>query len=140
MERTLCRAVDPRRNQRELVGRYTAGIGQLGSAALDVRLDGIYTLESLGAESATYRQPVVEVLSAFVRERTILDHPDGARRSWAVWSGRAMSGRSIGPELPAPADQAAADTSPGLEQIPDTDVQAALTALGRLPLNAKHLD
>ncbi|THJ23822.1 hypothetical protein E7Y31_23680, partial [Candidatus Frankia alpina] len=133
MERTLCRRVDPTRKQRELVGRYTAGIGQLGSEALDVRLDGIYALESLGAESKTYRQPVVEVLSAFVRERTIPDHPHGARRSWAAWSGMEMRGRSASLEPPVLADQVTIDTPPGLGRNPDTDVQAALTALGRLP-------
>ncbi|WP_163554343.1 pentapeptide repeat-containing protein [Candidatus Frankia alpina] len=124
--------MDPTRKQRKLVGRYTAGIGQLGSEALDVRLDGIYALESLGAESKTYRHPVVEVLSAFVREHTIPDHPHGARRSWAAWSGRATSGRSASLEPPAPADQATSDTPLDLGRNPDTDVQAALTALGRL--------
>ncbi|THJ38901.1 pentapeptide repeat-containing protein [Candidatus Frankia alpina] len=129
---TLCRKVDPRRKQRELVEQYTAGIGQLGSEALDVCLDGIYALESLGAESTTYRQPVVEVLSAFVRERTILDHSHGARRPWAVWSGRTTSRRSASLEPSAPADQATSDTPPDLGRNPDTDVQAALTVLGRL--------
>ncbi|THJ45995.1 pentapeptide repeat-containing protein [Candidatus Frankia alpina] len=129
MAGTLRRKMDLTREQREILVRYTAGIGQLGSDALDVRLDGIHALQSLAAESKTYLRPVAEVLSAFVRERTVPDHPHGALRPWDTWS---ASGRSTDLELPASADQATADTSSDLVRIPDTDVQAALTVLGRL--------
>ncbi|THJ44731.1 pentapeptide repeat-containing protein, partial [Candidatus Frankia alpina] len=112
--------------------RYTAGIGQLGSDTLDVRLAGIHALESLAAESKTYRRPVAKILSAFVRERTVPDHPHGTLRPWDTWSPTATGGRSTGLEPLDLADQATAGLSPDLVQIPDTDVQAALTVLGRL--------
>jgi hypothetical protein len=50
--------------------RYTKAIGQLGSDKLDVRIGGIYALESVTRDSARDHPTVMEVLAAFVREHS----------------------------------------------------------------------
>jgi hypothetical protein len=94
--------------------RYTKAIGQLGDEKLDVRLGGIYALERLAFDSKRDHRTVVEVLSAFVRERSAAA---GAPRVRAV-------GRKTAHPLSL--------TARRVTQMP-TDAQAALTVLGRLP-------
>jgi hypothetical protein len=48
--------------------RFTKAVEQLGHATVDVRLGGIHALGRLARDSRTYHGPVVEVLSAYVRE------------------------------------------------------------------------
>jgi len=56
--------------QGQITDRFTKAIGQLGdTAATDVRLGGIYSLERIARESEYDHGPITEVLSAFVRER-----------------------------------------------------------------------
>jgi pentapeptide repeat protein len=77
------------------------GFEQLGSEKLVVRLGGIYALEGVMNNSEEYYRPVLEALTAFVRE--------GAK-----------------PPLPT------TPPLPGLPtQGPPTDIQAALTVIGR---------
>jgi len=85
----------------QLTDRFTKAIEQLGHKELDVRLGGIYALERIARDSKQDHPQVVEVLTAFVREH-------------------------------APLDRDAEDPDPesGLA-MPDTDVQAVLTVLGR---------
>jgi hypothetical protein len=56
--------------QGQLADRYTKAIGQIGDDKLDIRLGGIYALERIAVDSLRDHPTVVEVLSAFVRERT----------------------------------------------------------------------
>lgn len=101
---------------------YTAAIGMLGAQTIDVRLGGIYALERVAVDSAADQRTVVEVLSAFVRERTqpfvpaVL--PPAARRPPP---GRRWARPSSG-------------TPGALATQPATDVQAAITVPGRLPI------
>jgi uncharacterized protein YjbI with pentapeptide repeats len=101
---------------------YTAAVGQLGSDTLDVRLGGVYALERIATDSAADHRTVVEVLSAFVREHTTPGRPGTARRS---------SRHAV---LPTPAERAGGATRTPARL--DTDIQAALTVLGRLPTQA----
>jgi hypothetical protein len=101
--------------QGHITERYTKAIEQLGDQELAVRLGGIYALEQLARHFPEREHPtVVGVLSALVRE--------GSRRQSA-----------------RPDEEAAERTHPAapegdVEQPrPATDVQAALTVLGRLP-------
>jgi hypothetical protein len=50
------------------IDRFTRAIGQLGAITIDVRLGGIYALERLASESATYRGPILDVLAGYIRE------------------------------------------------------------------------
>jgi hypothetical protein len=48
--------------------RYARAMGLLGDEKIEVRLGGIYALERLARESARDHGPIMEVLSAYVRE------------------------------------------------------------------------
>jgi uncharacterized protein YjbI with pentapeptide repeats len=90
-----------------LISQQTSkGFEQLGSNNIIVRLGGIYALEGVMNTSLAYHKPIVEALAAFVREKTptkLIPTPDGV---------------FIGSDSPSP------------PPLP-TDVQAALTVLGR---------
>jgi hypothetical protein len=53
--------------------RFTAAVGQLADARLEVRLGAIYALEQLAADSPRQHAPAMEVLCAFLRERAAWD-------------------------------------------------------------------
>jgi hypothetical protein len=57
----------------QITDRFTHAIDQLGSKELDVRLGGIYALERIAKDSKMDHGPVVEVLSAFLREHSRLE-------------------------------------------------------------------
>lgn len=76
--------------QGHITERYTKAIEQLGDDQLTIRLGGIYALERTAKDSSRDQPTVVEVLSAFVREKSSQGSP------------------------------------------PATDIQAAVTTLGRL--------
>lgn len=97
--------------QSQLTDRYTKAVAQLGDDKLDIRLGGIYALERLAVDSKRDHSTVVEVLSAYIRERT-----RGNTRT-----------RPLGRRTAHPLD---------LPRAPEplaVDIQAALTVLGRLP-------
>jgi uncharacterized protein YjbI with pentapeptide repeats len=105
--------------QGHITERYTKAIEQLGGDKLAVRLGGIYALERLAQDSPQRDHPtVVEVLGSFVREGSQQHSPS--------------------PPTQGTTDEAAEKpdaTAPGIEAKPrpTTDVQAALSVLGRLP-------
>jgi hypothetical protein len=81
--------------------RYAKAIEQLGSAALDIRIGGIYALERVAQESPGDHPAVMEVLAAFIRQHS--------REQWPPPG----QGRTREPHQTRP------------------DVQAALTVIGR---------
>jgi uncharacterized protein YjbI with pentapeptide repeats len=101
--------------QGHITDRYTKAIEQLGSDKLNMRLGGVYALERIAVDSKRDHPTVVEVLSAFIRETTSQQR------------------------TPRPVQDAASATDPAAQESdarprPATDVQAALTVLGRLPM------
>lgn len=99
--------------QGQLTDRFTKAVDQLDRAGADhlqARLGGIYALERLARDSPRDQPTVVEALSAFIRSTT--PRP----RSATVPGGY--------------------DPCPDHHQGPRTDVQAALTVLGRR--NTRH--
>src|SRR5580704_13626734 len=105
--------------ERERSERFMRAVDQLGHPALDVRLGGIYSLERLAQESPEDHGPIIEILAAFVREHAPWPAGPTAR------SGDGH-GHSRGP----------ARGGNGIERRsrPATDVQAAVTILGRRTL------
>jgi uncharacterized protein YjbI with pentapeptide repeats len=102
--------------ERLLTERFMRAVDQLGHPALDVRLGGIYSLERLARESREHHAPIIEILAAFVREH-------------APWPGRAGARAGNGAR---PGAGAATGGQPAEARArPPTDVQAALTILGR---------
>jgi predicted polyphosphate/ATP-dependent NAD kinase len=55
---------------KQVTERFSKSIEHLGSDKIDVRLGGIYALEQIAIDSAKYHWTIVEILSAFVRERS----------------------------------------------------------------------
>lgn len=100
--------------QGQLTDRYTKAVAQLGDDKLDIRLGGIYALERLAVDSRRDHPTVVEVLSAYVRERTR-----------ATTRPRPLGRRTAHPLR--------LTRTPGPVAV---DIQAALTVLGRLPMRA----
>jgi hypothetical protein len=108
--------------QGHITDRYTKAIGQLGDDNLDVRLGGIYALERLAVDSERDHPTVVEVLGAFVRERS---SPDRTEKPTVA---------EVLQLLLANSERRTEDESQGEAPTPPTfDVQAALSVLGRLP-------
>jgi uncharacterized protein YjbI with pentapeptide repeats len=107
----------------QITDRFTKAIDQLGSDKLDVRLGGLYALERLMHDSAndpagvSQVTNIIEVISAYVREHS-----------------RTSVATSPIPTGPPSASQA--DLPPLA-----TDIQAALTILGRRPVvhNLDHV-
>ena len=52
----------------QITERFTRAIGQLGHDKLEIRLGGIYALERIARDSEMDHWPVMEVLTAYVRE------------------------------------------------------------------------
>jgi hypothetical protein len=102
----------------QLTERFSKALERLGSDEPYVRLGGVHALAHVLADSAAHHQDVVEVLVAFIRQRT----PRVPGRTHVTANGAdTRSG-----VLLVPADQV-------LPAEPAPDVQAALTALGRRP-------
>src|SRR5713101_2319164 len=87
--------------QGQITDRFTKAIAQLGDNKLELRLGGIYALEGIAKESTEDHWPIMEVLTAYVREHA---KPNTRKK---VPRGRARS--------------------PVLAE----DIQAALTVIGR---------
>src|SRR6185437_5342840 len=52
----------------KITDRFSKAIEQLGSKKLEIRLGGIYALERIANDSERDHWPVMEVLTAYVRE------------------------------------------------------------------------
>jgi len=94
--------------EQQLTDLYVKAVEQLGSENLQIRLGGIYALERIARESPKDHWPIMEVLTAFVREN--------APRRWEDLSG------------PQPGENDMPQPPPSK---PSTDIQAVMTVIGR---------
>jgi hypothetical protein len=108
--------------QGQITDRFTRAIDQLGQHGpdkLDVRLGGIYALERIARESAEDHGPIMEVLTAYLREH-------------ALWKpARAVPWqpvRAVGPVQPKEQPRGTDEDEP---PRPRADIQAIATGLGR---------
>jgi len=102
----------------QITERFTRAVEQLANKKqLDVRLGGIYALERIAHDSETHYEPVLEVLTAFLRENARW-RPDTVRAD-------AEAASPARPGKPAKDGKA-----PDLSRL-RTDIQAAATVLGR---------
>lgn len=113
--------------QRLITDRFSQAIGHLASDKMEIRLGGIYTLERLAQESAEDYWLTIEVLTAFVRERS-------ATRETTVNPAPATNLPPNNPERPLTivggSDLAASRKRPQPSKVP-TDIQAVMTILAR---------
>jgi uncharacterized protein YjbI with pentapeptide repeats len=101
---------------KQVTERFSKSIEHLGSDKIDIRLGGIYALEQIAIDSAKYHWTIVEILSAFIREKCPLD--DVAQ----------LTGNSGKTSLEKQSEQ---NTSVPTQQKVGVDIQAAMTVLGR---------
>jgi Pentapeptide repeats (8 copies) len=131
--------------------RFTHAIDQLGNRdSLDVRLGGIYALERIAQESRRDHGPIMEVLTAFVRERASWTEPEDDAERLAAPAPERFEGdvqdvltglrRRIREVLTAFVRKRASRTEPeddaerlaaAVPKRLEADVQAVLTVLGR---------
>src|SRR5262245_1664439 len=127
----------------QVTDRFTIALERLGSSELYVRIGGVHALEHVMRDSADHHDDVIEVLTAFIRDRT-------PRRVWQ--SDRPVWIRGRIPGLTWQSDRQwmhpVTGSVPDLPSAPMPDIQAALTALGHRPhrperqaidLTGKHL-
>ena len=88
----------------QLTERFATAVRLLGDERMEIRLGGIYALERLARDSEADHWAVMETLSAFIREN--------ARREGYEWQVKEEAEKEIKPR---------------------TDIQAALTVIGRRP-------
>jgi Pentapeptide repeats (8 copies) len=120
-------AVTQEKNTTDL---YTKAIDQLGGKTLEVRLGGIYALERIAQDSEKYHEPIMEVLTAYIRANSPWPPEEieeaQKKRPWAK--------KRLG-EKPKEKGASALDKgqTEKLEEVPklDGDIQAVLTVIGR---------
>ena len=113
--------------ERRITESFAVAGEQLGSDKLETRLVGIYTLERISQESDREYWPIMETLTAFVRERA----------PWPQRQAVAQSGRLPGSSAGEPANEA---EPASVKARPKTDIQAILTVLGRRDEKARERD
>lgn len=122
--------------QGQITERFTRSIEQLfavysdGSRPnIEVRLGGIYALERIARDSERDFWPIMEVLTAYVRENALFRRPSADSE---LVEGRAETETDVGQEEVA-SGQSAAVRAAGNDETPRprTDIQAVLTVLGR---------
>lgn len=112
----------------QLTERFTRAIEQLGQTAddkLDIRLGAIYALERIAKESEELHQPVMEVLTAFLREHSQEPNEPSAAMVENVASPTTLID-------PAPSERGT--------QRPRADFQAIVTVIGRRQVRHEPAD
>ena len=102
----------------QITERFTRAIDQLGSDKIEIRLGGIYALERIARDSERDHWPIMEVLTAYVREHA----------PWRLEESqtRGDDGAEEKPEEDSNAEPESTDVP-----HPDPDVQAIMTVIGR---------
>ena len=106
----------------QVTERFSRAIEHLGNDSLDVRLGAIYALERIARDSRQDHWPVMEILTAYVREHAPWHSPPEDQQPAAA------DQRPAPPPDPGSGDD---DEPPRLA----TDIQAVLTILGRRQAN-----
>ena len=88
----------------QITERFTRAIDQIGSGKVDVAAGGIYALGQLARESRTEHDPIMDILTSYIREHAPLEGSCGAE---------------------------SAGGTPSLRSSVRSDVQAAITVIGR---------
>jgi hypothetical protein len=109
-------------NEGQITDRFTKAIDQLGSPQLELRLGGIYSLESIANESPQYHWAIMEVLTTYVRVH--------ARAKEAKT--KQSDSEKAGPQGNKPSKEVKH------EAAPSADIQAILTVLGRRDRSSEY--
>jgi Pentapeptide repeats (8 copies) len=107
---------------KQVTERFSKAIEHLGSDKIDIRLGGIYTLEKIVISSPEYHWTIVEILSAFIREKCQIERS-------MINSNNSETGEIITTEE-NPFSINSQNSSNQIKKIA-VDIQAAITVLGR---------
>ena len=127
----------------QVTERFTRAIEHLGDERMAVRLGGIYALGRIAEDSNRDHQTVVEVVSAFIRDKVPRDpssvDPFAERNAL---SAKGKPGDSREARVAATLDELFAELEEGPIPEIEPDVQAALTTLGRVgtPVTGQRID
>ena len=110
-------------NAKQITERFTQAINQLGSEKIEVRLGGIYALERIAKDSFKDHWTIMEVLTAFVRERSPVSRLPKNNPKQTLLTDF------------LPQSQPSEDST---HRKIATDVQAALTVIGRRDLKKEE--
>ena len=120
--------------QRHITESFAKAVELLGSNKLEVRLGGIYSLERISKESPDDYWPVMETLTAFVREHSTRNEPDRkaqdvgqrvSQRAYFLWLEAGC------PDGGAEEHWAEAVKQDELGKPPTADIAAVLTVIKR---------
>jgi uncharacterized protein YjbI with pentapeptide repeats len=100
----------------QITERFTRAIDQLGNEKMDIRLGGIYALERISNESKEDYWPIMEILTAYVRNNSSIE---------AVVTNKGMS---ISMDIQANESTKKEDRE---KRKTASDIQAVLTVIGR---------
>jgi uncharacterized protein YjbI with pentapeptide repeats len=64
----------------QITDRFTKAVEQVADDKLDVRLGGIYALERIAVDAESYYEPIMEILTTFLRENSTGVGASGSRR------------------------------------------------------------
>jgi uncharacterized protein YjbI with pentapeptide repeats len=111
----------------QITERFTRAIDQLGDDKMEIRLGGIYGLERIAHESSTEHGPIIEVLTAYVRENS----------PWPPRQRRKPVGAGTASRVNPDDDEAeSSEEDDGTPPEAAVDIKAILTVLSRR--NLKH--
>jgi hypothetical protein len=132
--------------ERRITESFAKAGEQLGSDKLETRLVGIYTLERISQESDREYWPIIETLTAFVREHA----PWPPKQAFAHPFVELQGGIAVGESTPAEKQEAEKPENESEQPTfwtktrtvaPATmDIQAVLTVLGRRSAEARKQD
>ena len=104
----------------QITERFAKAVEQLGHNEVQVNLAGIYTLEQIAKDSNQYYWPIMEILAAYVREKSPIHY--------ALYDPNDNNYGPIELDLIGEDDLALVEDSPN---PPSTIIQTILTVLGR---------
>lgn len=61
---------------KQITKHFSKAIEHLGDEKIDIRLGGIYVLAQIAIDSPKYHWTIIEILSAFIREKSTIHKPD----------------------------------------------------------------
>ena len=114
----------------QITERFTRAIDHLGSESVDIRLGGIYALERISRESQEDHWPIMEVLTAYVRQHAYWQAE--VAREGAKGDGDPSYGAEGHSDAPLESE------SPDVSSPAPVTVQAVMTVLRRRTRSFRH--
>jgi len=100
----------------QITERFTRAIDQLGNPAIEIRLGGIYALERIANESEKDYWPIIEILTAYVRNNSSAEIVENKKIAHLV--------------MDIQANESTKNTPAYLKKV-SLDIQAILTVIGK---------